>query len=82
MWTEVFAFAAGLGAGLMATLIEPIDRWVGRIGRRASRDRGLSMHVESDPAVIWAGVPEWVGFQYFFPDRVPAEEPPASCMRP
>lgn len=78
MWTEVGTYALGLGSGVGVTLIEPVNRWIGRVGRRASSDRGLQAHVESDPAVIWAGMPDWIGFHYFFPGQVPAEAPPAS----
>lgn len=78
MWSEVGTYVLGLASGLGVALIEPVNRWVGRIGRRASRDMGLQVHVESDSAVIWAGMPDWIGFHYYFPGQVPNEAPPSS----
>jgi hypothetical protein len=76
MWTELASFAVGLLAGLAATFIEPVNRWVGRAGRRTARDRGLAVHVETDPSVIWAGTPDWVPFQFYFPSDLPIDPPP------
>lgn len=77
MWAELGSFALGLAGGLATTFIEPVNRWVGRVGRRTARDRGLAVHVETDPSVIWAGTPDWVPFQYFFPTPdLPAPPPP------
>ncbi|WP_143570911.1 hypothetical protein [Tessaracoccus sp. ZS01] len=77
MWGEVASFAVGLLAGPAATFIEPLNRLVGRVGRKTARDRGLAVHVETDPAVIWAGTPDWVSFQFCFPTGLPDEPPPA-----
>lgn len=77
MWVELGSFVLGLAGGLAATFIEPVNRWLGRVGRRTARDRGVAVHVETDPSVIWAGTPDWVPFQYFFPaGELPVPPPP------
>lgn len=78
MWGEIGTFVLGLASGFAVAFLEPVNRWMGRAGRRVSNDRGLQVHVEDDPAVIWAGMPDWIGFHYFFPGQVPDEPPPAS----
>lgn len=77
MWGELGSLALGLAGGLAASVIEPINRGLARVGRRTARDRGLAVHVETDPSVIWAGTPDWVAFQYFFPTtELPTPPPP------
>lgn len=69
--------AVGLGTALVLAFLEPVQRRLARAGRRSSSDRGVQMHVELDPAVIWAGMPDWIGFHYYIPDLDAAYEPPA-----
>lgn len=69
--------AVGLGTAWALTFLEPVQRRVARAGRRSSSDCGVQMHVELDPTVIWAGMPDWIGFHYYIPDLDAAGEPPA-----
>lgn len=75
-------FLAGLGSGLLGafllSLFEPVNRWVGQLGRRLARDSGVRLHIEQDPAVIWAGMPDWVSFALFLPADKPLGVPPTS----
>ena len=38
------------------------------------------MHVQSDQAVIWAGLPPWVSGRYFFDSALPGPRPPDACV--
>ncbi len=69
--------AVGLVSALLLSFLEPVQRWLARAGRASSSDTGVQMHVELDPTVIWAGLPDWIGFHYYIPELDPHEEPPA-----
>ena len=72
----ILGVAVGLGTAFVLAFLEPVQRWLARAGRRSSSDSGVQMHVELDPTVIWAGVPDWIGFHYYIPDLDAADEPP------
>lgn len=79
-------FLAGLLTGLAATTAaalasaywEPVQRWVASRGRRTFDATGLRVHVETDPAVIWAGMPDWEGFHFHLPQEAELCAPPAN----
>ena len=52
----VGAIAGGLAAHFLPGLL-----------RFASRRGPLDVHVEDDPAIIWAGAPPWIGAMYVIP---------------
>lgn len=78
MTTFVLGLASGLFGAYLLTLLEPVQRWLARGGRHLLNSDGLRVHVESDPAVIWAGLPDWQGFFYYLPGQVDLTEPPAN----
>lgn len=67
-----FAVGAVLGA-----VFAPPLRSLESLSRRLWRRPALSVHVERDPSVMWAGDPDWVGFARYFPDEavVPDQVP-------
>jgi hypothetical protein len=46
--------------------------------RTLTRRPVVHLYVETDPAVIWAGAPPWVGAGYVLPDVVGLGDPPSS----
>ena len=76
MWEFCSGVAVGLASGFAASFLEPVQRWFARMGRTSAADAGIQMHVELDPAVIWAGMPDWIGFHYYIPELDPGEAPP------
>lgn len=78
--SSVAGFGAGLLTGVLGGWIssatEPVNRWIGRFGRRVTRTSGVQIHVETDPAQIWAGMPPWIGARVFVPGN------PSDCTPP
>lgn len=64
----------GVLAGLLLAALEPVHRLIGRLARRT--ESAVTLHTETDPAVIWAGMPNWIGFHYFLPPGARESEPP------
>jgi hypothetical protein len=62
-----FFVKEGLGRG-----VRSLDR------RRATRDP-LLVHVESDPSIIWAGMPPWIGAAFLVPPEADLTSPPSDC---
>lgn len=81
----MWEFLAGLAAGIFGTAaslyLEPVQRRIGKMGRRSFRDPGVQIHVESEAQLIWAGGPDWVPFFSFLPGRLPAYGPPKDPRR-
>jgi hypothetical protein len=77
IWGEVASGPLGILIGLAALFLEQIRSRVAVYGRASSSDVGVDVHIESDPEVIWAGLPNWIGFQFFFPEAVPSDAPPS-----
>jgi hypothetical protein len=77
MWSEIGTAALGFVAGYAASFFEPLRSRVARAGRVASSDLGIDVNIESDPEVIWAGMPNWIGFRFYFPGGIPETSPPA-----
>jgi hypothetical protein len=81
-WTDTLV-GAGVGAAVsaalspvIAPLMEPWSRRLSRVGRVASREPSVDIHIEDDQASLWAGWPPWMSFSYYFADGLPAELPP------
>lgn len=67
MWSEVFSFAAGAAVGwvidgLRVALAPRRDRFF-----RPLAGSPVSLVVDDDPEVIWAGYPNWIRFDYYVP---------------
>lgn len=74
----VLGLVAGLFAAYLLTLLEPVQRRLAGRGRKMFRDKGIQIHVESDPAIIWAGFPDWIAFFFFVPNFDISLSPPTS----
>lgn len=72
--------AAGLVGGVVTSFSEPAQRAAARFGRSVSRDSGVRIHVESDPRVIWAGYPPWVGAEVYVPGSPGRHVPPFDAL--
>ncbi len=76
MWSELVSGAVGLVVGYAGSFLEPLRSRVAALGRASSSEISVDTHIESDPSVIWAGEPNWIPFQFFFPEAAPTEAPP------
>ena len=80
MLSEILSGVGGLAVGalggLVASFTEPIQSRFRKLGRTAVSDPGVDTHIEVDPQIIWAGMPNWIPFQFFFPGSIPHEAPP------
>ncbi|MDQ6945727.1 MAG: hypothetical protein M3256_05495 [Actinomycetota bacterium] len=68
-----------LGAIIGFIINETLSRSLGFADRRRARRNPLVVHVETDPAVIWAGMPPWIGARFLMPLDADISSPPASC---
>jgi len=67
-----------LVGAVLGPLVQPWSRRIERLGRRLWRERPVSVHIEWDQAVIWAGQPPWVSFSNYFQGDLPSEDPPVA----
>lgn len=74
--------AVGLGAvgGFITASLEPVQRRFGIAGRRVARDSGVQIHVETDPRILWAGMPPWIAADVFLPEVASHETPPDNAL--
>jgi putative Ca2+/H+ antiporter (TMEM165/GDT1 family) len=71
-----------LGAVLGAVISVVLAHFFPGIIRRLTRRPPVWVHVETDPARIWAGYPPWIGAGYLVPPDVPiGSPPPGECPR-
>jgi hypothetical protein len=75
MWVVLLAVGTMIGLFVDEALGRGV-RWVDR--RRASR-HPLIVHVETDPSIIWAEAPPWVGASFLVPPDADLSSPPAYC---
>lgn len=61
----------------VGALLRPGAARLERAARTMWRDSPLLVHVERDPAVIWAGAPGWVPLASYFRDVLLLSDPPA-----
>lgn len=61
-----------LGAVIGFAVNEMLGRGVRAIERRHARQDPLVVHVETDPSIIWAGMPPWIGAGFLVPPEVGA----------
>lgn len=77
---DVADAAFGAALGVVATiLVHPAAERIERLSRRLWRVDPLFVHIERDPALIWAGSPPWVGTSVWLPDHV-TDQPPPGCL--
>ena len=70
------AIGGAVLALLVAALVKPVTDRIAEVSDRLWGAPALFVHVEHDPRLIWANMPPWVGFAYWFPDRLPQALPP------
>jgi hypothetical protein len=77
----LIALSAIIGAlitlAVTALTHPPID-WLERVSKRLWRAELFDVHVETDPSIIWAGQPPWVGAAVWL-HTIPDEPPPLAC---
>ena len=77
---DVLLIIVGTIIGIVITaLFHPLSRWLERVSRRLWRTSPIYVHIDSDPSIIWAGYPPWVGSSVWLPS-IPSEGPPESCL--
>lgn len=78
MWEFIGGVIGGVVTGVGLTLLEPVQRRLATLSRKALSDHGIQSHIELDPNVIYAGWPDWVGFHYYLPDTWDRAAPPSN----
>ncbi|MFE2827327.1 hypothetical protein [Streptomyces sp. NPDC059271] len=58
-----------------SAIIHPFSKRLEAISRRFYGFEPISLHVERDPSVVWAGYPNWISAAVWLPS-LPATEPP------
>lgn len=70
-------YAAVAGAFVMLFLtavIHPVSKRLEALSRRWYGVRAISVHVERDPSLVWAGFPNWIAASAWLPE-LPADAP-------
>jgi hypothetical protein len=75
--TEVALILVGAVIGFVVD--EAFGRGVRAIERRRARRDPLIVHVETDPSIIWAGMPPWIGAHFLVPPDADLSTPPSHC---
>lgn len=60
---------------LLTPIIHPLSKRLEITSRRFYGISPISVHVERDPAIVWAGFPNWIGAAIWLPE-LPADPPP------
>jgi hypothetical protein len=68
-----------LGAVIGFAVHEGLGRGVRRLDRRRATNDPLVVHVETDPSIVWAGMPPWIGAGFLVPVEADISLPPAHC---
>jgi hypothetical protein len=74
-----FALGALIGAVIGFVINELLGRGVGGLDRRRARRDPLMVHIETDPSIIWAGMPPWIGARFLVPHDADVSSPPIQC---
>jgi hypothetical protein len=59
-----------------AVTFYPLTKRLEYLSRRIYRLKPVSVHVERDPSIVWAGFPDWSGASAWLPE-IPTGEPPS-----
>lgn len=68
-----------VGAIIGFVVNELLGRGLRRVLRSRSRRTPLVVHVETDPSIIWAGLPPWIGAGFLVPSDADVASPPEHC---
>jgi len=60
---------------IITPIFHPLSRRLESISQRIYRIKPVSVHVETDPSIAWAGFPNWIASWVWLP-RLPDEPPP------
>lgn len=74
---ELGLVLVGAAVGFMVN--EALGRGIRAIDRRRARRDPLVVHVETDPSIIWAGMPPWIGAGFLVPPDADVSSPPSHC---
>jgi hypothetical protein len=76
-----FILSAIIGALItlvITALTYPLAGRLERVSRRLWHVKPFDVHTETNPSIIWAGYPPWVGATVWLP-IIPSEPPPLAC---
>jgi hypothetical protein len=68
------AVAGGFVMLFLTPVIHPLSKRLEALSRRIYRIKPVSVHVDRDTSIIWAGFPRWIGASVWLPD-FPATAP-------
>ncbi|MFJ3756609.1 hypothetical protein [Streptomyces sp. NPDC090080] len=68
------AVAGGFVMLFIAPMIHPLSKRIEAISRRIYGIQPVSIHVERNPSIIWAGFPRWIGASVWLPS-IPGDAP-------
>lgn len=74
---EILLLVVGAVVGFLVN--EFLGRGLRAVERRRARGTPLIMHVETDPSVIWANMPPWIGAGFLVPPDADISSPPKHC---
>src|SRR4051794_17555220 len=78
---DLLKIAVGFALGaFIAPFVKPWTRTLERLGRKLFAETPVTVHLETDQSVIWAGSPPWVGFRSYFPQGLPDEPEPDAAV--
>lgn len=76
---EVLLVGTVIGAVIGFVTNEALGRGVRALDRRRAVRGPLIVHVETDPSIIWAGAPPWIGAELLVPPDANVSAPPSHC---
>ncbi|WP_208879633.1 hypothetical protein [Streptomyces sp. PBH53] len=62
------AVAGGFVMLLLTPVIHPLAKRLELLSRSLYRIKPVSIHVERDPSIVWAGFPNWIGASVWLPE--------------
>lgn len=75
----LLALGAVIGGVIGFLVNELLGRGARALDRRRARKEPLSVHVETDPSIIWSGMPPWIGAGFLVPPEADLSLPPGHC---
>ncbi|MFE7893648.1 hypothetical protein [Streptomyces sp. NPDC057412] len=75
MEKALYIVLGGIIMLFFTALVHPFSKRLEVMSRRLYRIKPISVHVERDPSVVWAGFPNWIGTAVWLP-ALPAMAPP------
>lgn len=76
----VLGLLSGVVLSFVLAFLEPVQRLLKQKGRATFKEDPVDVHVQTDRAVIWSGLPPWISGRYFFDNALPTDNPPEACV--